>query len=179
MLKLITVSRVVFGVITAMLLLASESGAAAESNKAAKRTPFASSGKTRVSVIELYTSESCSSCPPADKWVSALTAKPGLFTSFVPVVFHVDYWNDLGWKDGFSSNLMTRRQQEVANTWARPVVYTPGFVFNGREWRDRDLESSARNPGKSELSLNLFKEANGRFSVTIDGLKPGQTAWSI
>ena len=54
------------------------------------------SGPAQVSLLELYTSEGCSSCPPAEAWMNSLKNKPGLWTAFVPVAFHVDYWNSLG-----------------------------------------------------------------------------------
>ena len=56
-----------------------------------------SSGEQHVALIELFTSEGCSSCPPADHWLSALKSEPGLWKDFVPVAFHVDYWDDIGW----------------------------------------------------------------------------------
>src|SRR5271154_7473575 len=76
----------------------------------AERTLIASSGTSRVQLLELYSSESCSGCPPADAWVSELKEKSDLWKHVVPVVFHVDYWNYLGWKDGLSSDTMTKRQ---------------------------------------------------------------------
>lgn len=99
------------------------------------------SGPARVHLLELYTSEGCSSCPPAERWLSTLTQSPRLWKSVVPVAFHVDYWDRLGWKDKLASPANTARQRGYAVAWGTDTVYTPGFVLDGREWRGRDLES--------------------------------------
>lgn len=93
------------------------------------------SEETPTTLLELYTSEGCSSCPPADAWVSALKTNPNLWKRVVPVVFHVDYWDRLGWRDPFATAANTARQQRYAAAWRGASVYTPGFVLNGREWR--------------------------------------------
>ena len=93
------------------------------------------SGAKRVSLLELYTSEGCRSCPPADGWLAGLMDSPGLWNDFVPLAFHVDYWNSLGWKDRWSSPEFSSRQNTYAQFWHSPNVYTPCFVLNGKEWR--------------------------------------------
>jgi hypothetical protein len=93
------------------------------------------SGETQTSLIELFTSEGCSSCPPAEKWISNLKANPDLWKKVVPVAFHVDYWDHLGWRDRFSKQEFTERQRRYAAAWGGDSIYTPGFVLNGREWR--------------------------------------------
>jgi hypothetical protein len=85
--------------------------------------------------LELFTSEGCSSCPRADAAMSALKTSPDLWKKFVPVVFHVDYWDRLGWPDRFASAAFTQRQHRYASAWSANSVYTPGFVVNGREAR--------------------------------------------
>src|SRR5437763_12029180 len=97
-------------------------------------TTFESS-ETQTSLIELFTSEGCSSCPPAEKWLSAFKSNPDLWKKTVPVAFHVDYWNHLGWRDRFSKPEFTSRQRRYAAAWGGDSVYTPGFVVNGKEWR--------------------------------------------
>jgi hypothetical protein len=94
-----------------------------------------SSPNTRVSLLELYTSEGCSSCPPADKWISKLESHPSLWNSLIPVGFHVDYWNYIGWQDRFSSPEYSARQRRYARSKNLKTVYTPGFLLNGQEWR--------------------------------------------
>jgi hypothetical protein len=94
------------------------------------------SGETQNSLLELFTSEGCSSCPPAEKWLSALKSSQELWKQTVPVAFHVDYWDHLGWRDRFAKPEFTSRQQRYAATWGGDSVYTPGFVVNGKEWRN-------------------------------------------
>lgn len=86
-------------------------------------------------LIELYTSEGCSSCPPAERWLSRLRNSPLLWKRFVPVAFHVDYWNYLGWRDRFSDPRFSKRQSDYERHGYLQTVYTPGVMKNGREWR--------------------------------------------
>lgn len=94
-----------------------------------------SSGPQRVALIELYTSEGCSSCPPADRWLSSLKDDDGLWEDYVPVAFHVDYWNYIGWEDRFSRRAFSDRQRRYADEGGTRVVYTPGFFRHGKDWR--------------------------------------------
>jgi hypothetical protein len=94
-----------------------------------------SSGPSRVVLIELYTSEGCSSCPPADRWLGSLRGDPGLWKDFVPVAFHVTYWDGLGWKDRLSAREFTAREYAYASSWGSSTVYTPCFVRNGEQWK--------------------------------------------
>ena len=94
------------------------------------------SGETQNSLIELFTSEGCSSCPPAEKWLSGLKSNQDLWKKIIPVAFHVDYWDHLGWRDRFAKPEFTSRQQHYAAAWGGDSVYTPGFVLNGKEWRN-------------------------------------------
>lgn len=93
------------------------------------------SGPRRARLLELYTSEGCSSCPPADAWFSSLRGAEGLWTEFVPIVLHVDYWDGLGWPDAFADKSYTARQRAYAAAWGTGTVYTPGVVLDGAEWR--------------------------------------------
>ncbi|TQV87121.1 DUF1223 domain-containing protein [Aliikangiella coralliicola] len=85
-------------------------------------------------MLELYTSQGCSSCPPAEKWISKFKNDSRLWKQIVPVNFHVDYWDFLGWKDPFASAEFTKRQREYKKTKRSRVVATPGFMVNGRGW---------------------------------------------
>lgn len=93
------------------------------------------SGQTAAAVIELFTSEGCSSCPPAEKWFSKFKTDPGLWKTIVPAAFHVDYWDHLGWSDRFAKAEFTERQQRYGFAWHSESVYTPGFAVDGKEWR--------------------------------------------
>ncbi len=90
----------------------------------------------RVTVIELFSSEGCSSCPPADNYINSLRKDPRLWKEFIPLVFHVDYWDHLGWKDPWSRNEFTQRQSAYGRAWGTDTIYTPGMVLNGTEWAD-------------------------------------------
>src|ERR1700737_4679799 len=92
-------------------------------------------GPEKVSLLELYTSEGCSSCPPAESWLGQLTTDGRLWKEIVPVAFHVDYWDNLGWKDRFAKPEYTSRQRSYSAVWGILSVYTPGFVLNGQEWK--------------------------------------------
>ncbi len=89
----------------------------------------------RVTLIELYTSEGCSSCPSADRWLSDLKDDVALWRDFVPVAFHVDYWDYIGWSDRFASPAYTARQRQNGARNQMRTIYTPGFFVDGSEWR--------------------------------------------
>ena len=95
-----------------------------------------SSGTDRVALIELYTSEGCSSCPPADRWLSRLKDSPQLWREFTPIAFHVDYWDYIGWSDPYASAAHSARQRRYASEGGARAVYTPGVFRDGLEWRD-------------------------------------------
>jgi hypothetical protein len=94
------------------------------------------SGENATQLVELYTSEGCSSCPPAEAWLSKLKNDDRLWKNFVPIAYHVDYWDHLGWRDRFSSPQFTNRQRNYALTLRSDSVYTPEVVLQGHEWRD-------------------------------------------
>jgi hypothetical protein len=138
-------------------------------NKKAVKTEVAGKG---FAVIELFTSEGCSSCPPAD----ALVAKVQKESANEPVyilAFHVDYWNRLGWKDVFSSSEYSDRQNQYARWLKLSSVYTPQAIVNGRtEFVGSEegtlhnaIKTNLQNPAKSELTLSNIKIANDKASV--------------
>lgn len=125
------------------------------------------SGETQTSLIELFTSEGCSSCPPAEKWLSAFKSNPDLWKKTVPVAFHVDYWNHLGWFDRFSKPEFTSRQRRYAAGWGGDSVYTPGFVVNGREWRDWLSGNALPTSSKKVGSLRVIFSEDGKVGATF------------
>lgn len=94
------------------------------------------SGEQRVALVELFTSEGCSSCPPADRWLSSLQEEPGLWKEYVPIAFHVDYWDYIGWKDRFARAEYGARQRRYAAEGGAKFVYTPGVFLEGVAWPD-------------------------------------------
>ena len=87
----------------------------------------------RVAVVELFTSQGCSSCPPADRLLSKLARDPRYQGKVIPLSFHVDYWNSIGWTDPFSSNRWSERQRVYAGrVFHSNRIYTPQVVVNGR-----------------------------------------------
>src|SRR5258706_11633648 len=111
------------------------------------------SGATQTGLLELYTSEGCSSCPPAEAWLSRLKQNPNLWKDFVPVAFHVDYWDYLGWKDPFAYEAHTQRQHDYAALWRSRSVYTPGFVLDGREWREWSNRDELLRPSTKAVGV--------------------------
>ena len=125
------------------------------------------SGETQSTLIELFTSEGCSSCPPAEKWLSALKSNQDLWKKIVPVAFHVDYWDRLGWRDRFAKPEFTSRQQGYAAAWGGDSIYTPGFVVNGKEWRSwfggNVIPASSIKVGVFRLSLGAGGKLSARY----------------
>lgn len=85
--------------------------------------------------IELFTSQGCSSCPPAEEYINRFTENSQLWEKYIPIVFHVDYWDYIGWKDVFAQPEFSARQYRYAKLKRVRTVYTPGFVVNGSTWR--------------------------------------------
>lgn len=126
------------------------------------------SGETQTLLLELYTSQGCSSCPPAEKWLSRLVNDPRLWRDIIPVAFHVDYWDWIGWKDPYASEKHTRRQRAYRKIKHVESVYTPCFIANGREWRSwfslrRKLPSGSVLAGKLSAQIRDH-EVQARYS---------------
>jgi len=122
----------------------------------------------RTHLIELFTSEGCSSCPPAEAWLSNLKNGPRLWQDFVPLAFHVTYWDHLGWRDPFASDKWTERQSVYSAHWKSESVYTPAFVLDGVAWRNAALPPAAtETPGVLKITIRgervtaAFKPAPG------------------
>jgi len=128
-------------------------------SQAAYGQAFNSSDK-QVNLIELYTSEGCSSCPPADHWLSELKGKQGLWTDFIPVAFHVDYWDYIGWQDPYAHSRHTKRHYRYQENNNIRSVYTPAVVFNGSEWpswRRSDLPD-LKKPKAGQLNIDIKQD---------------------
>jgi len=135
---------------------------------------FTRSGTQRARLVELYTSEGCSSCPPADAWLRTLRADATL----VPLAFHVDYWDSLGWRDPYASPRFTLRQREVAARSRRGVVYTPEVALDGREWRGWRGARISPATAPPSLSLALELERGATLDVRVTAAAPAfDPAW--
>ena len=99
------------------------------------QTLFFESGDHRTQLVELFTSQGCSSCPPAERWLNKFKHSDDLWRRVVPIAFHVDYWDRLGWPDPYASRDYSYRQRSYHHQGNVGSVYTPGFVVDGREWR--------------------------------------------
>ena len=122
------------------------------------------SGETAATVIELFTSEGCSSCPKADAWMSQLKSSRDVWKNIVPAAFHVDYWDGLGWPDRFAKPEFTQRQRRYAFSWPTGAVYTPMFVVNGKEWRG--WFNGEASPQRSERVGTLHVTVTSGTEVT-------------
>jgi len=125
------------------------------------------SGPERVRLLELFTSEGCSSCPPAERWLGELRKDPRLWRSIVPVAFHVDYWDGLGWKDRLARPQWTARQRAYSASWGTSSVYTPGFVVDGREWRGW-FERGALPESKSRAGILEARATGASVAVRFE-----------
>ena len=126
-----------------------------------------SSGTRQVTLLELYTSQGCSSCPPAERWLNEYLDDTALWTDIVPLAFHVDYWDYLGWKDAYATPEYGERQRAYARAGKARSVYTPGLFANGREWRGWSLRVPPRASGKQPGNLSVTVESN-RVSATFE-----------
>lgn len=127
-------------------------------------------------LLELFTSEGCSSCPPADRLLQDLDRQPVPGVEFVVLGEHVDYWNYLGWRDPFSSSLFSERQRKYVSALGS-TVYTPQLVVNGREQvlgsdRRAILAATARAirfPETPVTVTSVVRESSLQVHVTADG----------
>ncbi len=130
-------------------------------------------GSHPVVVLELFTSQGCSSCPSADRLLSKLGADERLRGRVVPLAFHVDYWNYIGWSDPFSSADWSARQEAYQRALALADVYTPQLVVNGRAQLNgtdeagvlRQIEAATTSPAR--VSFTISSEGTKRLAVDV------------
>ncbi len=153
----------------------------------------AESGRQRVPLLELYTSESCSSCPPADRWLSTLSVRGLSPHRVLALAFHVDYWNHLGWADPFARSEFSERQRDAARRNRARVVYTPQFILEGIDYRrsrlgdnfSERLAAIGSRPAAAFIRADVRGEdQNQILHLTVSGIEPAQRSlarvyWAI
>jgi hypothetical protein len=134
----------------------------------------ARSGQKTVALVELYTSEGCNSCPPADRWLSALGDKyrPELV---VPLALHVDYWDYIGWKDPYAKREFSQRQRRLSQLQRAAFVYTPQVLVQGADFRDwadpafhRTLARINAEPARARLELEIRDASEEALTVRVN-----------
>jgi hypothetical protein len=141
---------------------------------AAQNTCVAQSTGTLTPVIELYTSEGCSSCPPADQWVSTLKSANAK-GQVVAQAFHVNYWDYIGWTDRFAAPAYTARQKQISSANKLDGIYTPQLVKNGITTRGFSSSIASTEPARAQIALS--QTAAESFEATVTPTDP-QANWS-
>ena len=130
------------------------------------------SGTRQVTLLELYTSQGCSSCPPAERWLNEYVNDENLWSHIVPLAFHVDYWDYIGWKDKYATHENGERQRDYARAGRARTVYTPGLYSNGREWRGWTLRMNPRASDREPGNLSMIIEDNQVTAAFETGTEP-------
>jgi len=132
----------------------------------------ASSPRTTTALVELYTSEGCDSCPPADRWLSSLGPRGYAPDRVVPVALHVDYWDYIGWKDPYARQAHSARQRKMAQLARAAAIYTPQVLLQGQDFRgwgsasfDAAVAKINARPAKARISLTLDTGRRDAFAV--------------
>jgi hypothetical protein len=159
--------------------------AAALSAQAQAAQCTATSPERTTALVELYTSEGCNSCPPADRWLSSLGAKGYAPQRVVPIALHVDYWDYIGWKDPYAQRRFSARQRKLAQLTRNAIIFTPQVVLQGRDFRrwgsaafDEAVARINAQPARARISLALDARRRGAFEVeaAAEVLDPSQRA---
>ncbi|MGH8742177.1 MAG: DUF1223 domain-containing protein, partial [Burkholderiales bacterium] len=136
----------------------------------------AQSGPHTAALVELYTSEGCDSCPPADRWLQGLGAQGFAPGRVVPLSLHVNYWDYIGWKDPYAQQRFSDRQRQLAQVLRARVVYTPQVVLQGRDFRpwyaarafEEAVASINAQPPAARIALSL---AGGRAGTLLTEIR--------
>ena len=134
----------------------------------------ATSGPNTAALVELYTSEGCSSCPPADRWLSSLSAQGYVPERVVPLELHVDYWDYIGWKDRYAKREFSLRQRKLTQLQRLALTYTPQVLLQGQDFRgwgtpafDQALAKINARPARADIALELLPAGPGALSVRV------------
>ena len=134
----------------------------------------AQSGARTAVLVELYTSEGCDSCPPADRWLSSLQSQGYTTDKVVPLALHVDYWDYIGWKDPYAKREFATRQRRLADLKRAKMIYTPQVLLQGqdfRHWDSRDFGSAVEKmnsqPPRAKIGLSVNAMGKASMDVTL------------
>jgi hypothetical protein len=160
---------IVIGIATAVLVASSQSAgpAVAPEPAATESTEPVAGDSTAPVVVELFTSQGCSSCPPADKLLAEVSSDPKYAGRVIGLSFHVDYWNRIGWEDPFSSPAWTERQHAYARVLSLGNVYTPQAVVNG----EHQFVGSDAGELKRAIASAAAPLAEVKLSAVRDGAR--------
>jgi hypothetical protein len=132
----------------------------------------AQSPRTTTALVELYTSEGCDSCPPADRWLSSLAERGYGPDRVVPIALHVDYWDYIGWKDPYARQAHAARQRKMASLARAAMVYTPQVLLQGRDFRrwgtpafGEEVAKINALPERARISLLLEQRGAAAFEI--------------
>ncbi len=133
----------------------------------------AKSGQKKVAVLELYTSEGCSSCPPADRFVSRVGASGWYPRQVIPLSFHVPYWDYIGWHDSYAQDEFEKRQRDIAARQRSKSVYTPQLVLDGRDVRGvgrfgSQVQKINQRPPEASISFQVRAVDGGTVNLDLD-----------
>jgi hypothetical protein len=153
---------------------------AGTSGLAVAGTCTATSPTHTVALVELFTSEGCSSCPPADAWLRRLPAAGYTADRVVPLALHVDYWDYIGWKDRFASARYTERQRAYSAIGNSRFIYTPQVVFDGHDFRgwssagafDQAVRAANAQPARAKISVILDETEAGVSQLRVGAELP-------
>ena len=134
----------------------------------------AESGARTTALVELYTSEGCSSCPPADRWLSGLAGQGFAPNKVVPLALHVDYWDYIGWKDPYAKREFSQRQRKLTRLQRQALVYTPQVMLQGKDFRawggkafaDEVARINAQ-PARARLALEILSLDKAGVDVQV------------
>ena len=134
----------------------------------------AKSGPNTAALVELYTSEGCSSCPPADRWLSGLSAQAYVPERVVPLALHVDYWDYIGWRDRYAKRVFSQRQRKLTPLQRLALVYTPQVMLQGQDFRgwgtpafEQALAKINGRPARADIALELLPAGSSTLTVRV------------
>jgi hypothetical protein len=141
----------------------------------------ATSGEKTTALVELYTSEGCSSCPPADAWLREVPGTQYRPDQLVPLALHVPYWDDLGWKDGFAQATFAQRHSWLIGLNGHHAVFTPHFFVSGVEtqaWAqglDAEVRRVNQMPAAARVAFSASMVRPGILAISSEAKTAGST----